>query len=76
MSRAQSKIGNIFIGDQIAFRQHKSLFGTVMGFGYTDANGTLQPYLKIAEYPDDKILIPQVEKIINRGKRNYSPTVA
>lgn len=45
-----------------------------MGFGYTDTNGKLQPYLKIAEYPNDKILIPQVEKITNR--RISPPTTA
>ncbi|HRH44697.1 MAG TPA: hypothetical protein PKY82_23875 [Pyrinomonadaceae bacterium] len=71
MSAKESKVGNIFIGDQISFVQmRRFLFGTVMGFGYTDANGRLQPYLKIAEYPEDKILVPQVERIVNRGKRH------
>lgn len=70
MSAKESKVGNIFIGDQISFVQmRRFLFGTVMGFGYTEANGRLQPYLRIAEYPDDKILVPQVERIVNRGKK-------
>lgn len=72
MSLEQSKVGNIFLGDQIAFRQTKgNMLGTVMGFGYADVNGKLQPYLKTAEFPDHKILVPQVEKIINRGKRQF-----
>lgn len=66
-----SKVGNIFIGDQVSFLQmNKYLFGTVMGFGWVDANGKFQPFLKIAEYPNDKILIPQVERIVNRGSKN------
>lgn len=71
MDLSQSKVGNIFIGDQIAIRlMHQLLFGTVMGFGYTEIERKLNPYLKIAEYPEMKVLIPQVERIINRQRSN------
>ena len=67
-----SKVGNICIGDQIAFIFAQRLeFGTVMGFGYTKFNNKLNPYLKIAEHPGKQILVQSVEQITNRtGKRS------
>jgi len=65
-----SKVGNIRRGDQIAFRRaDKLVLGTVAGFGYTTADQKLQPYLRLAEFPNEKVLVSEVEKITNRGQK-------
>lgn len=59
------KVGDVHLGDQIAFAKedNKILLGTVTGFG--SAND-LEPTLKIAEHPFLNVRISQIRKVINK----------
>lgn len=70
-SEVLKKVGNIFIGDQVAFlsEDNKLLFGTVTGFGHKiweEEPFNTEPYLKTAEHPSLQVRVSRVERLTNK----------